>query len=295
MTLLLGVVGLVLVLGAVFLVDVLVLVPDFARLKDSVPVPIVLADGTRSTRLVGPKAAGWVPLSSMSEWFPRAVVSSEDGSFYSHKGIDVFEMKEALRKDWKEGRIARGASTITQQVLKNVYLSHLPRVWRKLKEIAWASKLEAALTKPQILAFYLNMAEWGPGIYGVGEASRHYFSIPPSQLSARQSAFLAMLLPSPRRYHAYFAKKQLTQWASDRVNRILQIMNKLGQLPDDQLAMATQEMLWGQSILQDTAPGAPEDPGEVTETSEETFEPLAKNPDSLPEAPPAEQPLEIVE
>lgn len=261
--------------------DLFVRVPDFTRLKESVEVPIKLANGDKGIRVMGPKTTNWTPLSAISEWLPRAVVSSEDGTFYSHKGIDVFEMQEALKKDLKEGRLARGASTITQQVLKNVYLSHYPKLWRKVKEIAWAGRLEAVLNKPQILAFYLNMAEWGPGIYGVGEASRHYFSVSPAGLTPRQSAFLAMMLPSPRRYHAYFKEKRLTSWAAKRVDRILQVMNKLGQLPDDQYQVATAELLWGNAVLDDTAPGAPVDPGwQASESDSEIFEPLVGKPPS---------------
>lgn len=272
--------------------DLFVKVPDFTRLKESVEVPIKLANGDKGIRVMGPKTANWTPLSAISEWLPRAVVSSEDGTFYSHNGIDVFEMQEAFKKDLKEGRLARGASTITQQVLKNVYLSHYPKIWRKVKEIAWAGKLEAALSKPQILAFYLNMAEWGPGIYGVGEASRHYFSVSPAALSPRQSAFLAMMLPSPRRYHAYFKEKRLTTWAAKRVDRILQVMNKLGQLPDDQYQVATAELLWGNEVLPDTAPGAPVDPGwQASESDSEVFEQVAgKLPTASPTANAAKAP-----
>jgi monofunctional glycosyltransferase len=272
-TILLGsLVTLILLGGAVFY-DLALRVPDFSRLKESVEVSIRLANGDKAVRLMGPKTAGWTPLSAISEWLPRAVVSSEDGSFYSHKGIDVFEMQEALKKDLKEGRFARGASTLTQQVLKNVYLLNHPKVWRKVKEIAWAGKLEVALTKPQILAFYLNMAEWGPGIYGIGEASRHYFSCSPASLTPKQSAFLAMLLPSPRRYHAYFRQKRLTEWAEKRVNRILQVLLKMGQLSDEQFALATSEKLWGNPVLEDSAPGVPSDPGwAASESPEERFE-----------------------
>ncbi len=266
-------VGIISVFGAVVAIDLFVRVPDFARLKESIEVPIRLANGDKALRAMGPRTPGWVPLSAMAESLPRAVVSSEDGSFYTHKGIDVYEMQEAFKKDWKEGRFARGASTITQQVLKNVYLTGYPRVVRKVKEIAWASKLEAALTKPQILAFYLNMAEWGPGIYGIGEAARHYFSVSPASLTPRQSAFLAMLLPSPRRYHAYFRQKKLTAWAVKRIERILLVMSKLGQLSADQYEVAMAENLWGGEVLSDASPGAPTDPGwDADESPDDVFE-----------------------
>lgn len=263
-----------LVLGLA-LADLFVWTPDFSKLKDSVDLPIRLANGDKATKAVGPRTLGWTPLSGMSEWLPRAVVASEDGTFYSHKGVDVYELKEAFKKDWKEGRFARGGSTITQQVLKNVYLSHYPKLWRKVKEMIWASKLEEALSKSQILAFYLNMVEWGPGVYGIGESSRHYFSKSPASLTTRESAFLAMLLPSPRRYHAaFFPRRQLTQWASNRVNRILEVMNKTGQLQEELFTTALNEKLWGATILPDLTPGAPKDLGwEVSESSEEFFEP----------------------
>lgn len=274
---LLGSLVLAVLFGLWSVYDLALRVPDFTRLKESVEVPIRLANGDKAVRNMGPRTPGWTPLSGMSEWLPRAVISSEDGSFYSHKGIDVYEMQEALKKDWKEGRFARGASTITQQVLKNVYLSHYPKVWRKVKEIAWASKIEAALTKPQILSFYLNMAEWGPGIYGIGEASRHYFSVSPASLTPRQSAFLAMLLPSPRRYHAYFREKKLTAWAVKRINRILTVMTKLGQLSPEQYEGAMNEKLWGGEVVADTTPGAPSDPGwDAGESPDEIFDEGAK-------------------
>jgi membrane peptidoglycan carboxypeptidase len=263
----------VVVLSLMSFYDLVLRVPDFTQLKESVDVPIRLANGKAAMRRMGPRAPGWTSLSAVSEWLPRAVISSEDASFYSHKGIDVHEIREAFKKDWKEGRFARGASTLTQQVLKNVYLYHYPRLWRKVKELAWAPKLEAALSKPQILSFYLNMAEWGPGIYGVGEAARHYFSISPAGLSPRQAAFLAMLLPSPRRYHAYFREKKLTAWANKRVNRILEVMNKLGQLPAEAYESALTEKLWGAEVVADTSPGAPSDPGwDAAESPEEVFE-----------------------
>ncbi|MBY0370720.1 transglycosylase domain-containing protein, partial [bacterium] len=253
--------GAALLLAGWLIFDFFIWVPDFTKLRESVSVEIKLANGDKSVRQIGPMAPGWVPLSSMAESVPRAVVASEDASFYSHKGIDVFEMQEAFKKDLKEGRFARGASTLTQQVLKNVYLTNYPRIWRKVKEIAWASKLEAALSKQQILAFYLNMAEWGPGIYGIGEASRLYFNVAPSALTPREAAFLTMLLPSPRRYHAYFKKRALTQWAANRVNRILTVMSKMGQLSPEAYQAALAEPLWGAAVVSDNAPGAPVDPG----------------------------------
>jgi|GEM_PF-262335 len=244
--------------------------PDFSLMKKSVDVPIRLANGQDSVKKMGPQAPGWVPRSQISNFLADAVVASEDTAFFSHSGIDVHEIKEALKKDLKEGRFARGASTLTQQVLKNVFLGSDKSLWRKLREVILAPRLEKALTKTEILTFYLNMAEWGPGIYGCGEASRYYFATTPANLTVKQAAFLTMLLPSPRRYHAYFRTRQLTQWANNRVNRILQIMNKMGDLDEAQFVAAQSEQLWGMPALADDAPGAPKDPGFVT--SDDSFE-----------------------
>jgi monofunctional biosynthetic peptidoglycan transglycosylase len=253
-------------------VDVFLRVPDFTLLRSQVKVPIRLADGRDSFKMIGPRAPGWVPLSAISKFLPRSIVSSDDSSFYSHDGIDIYEIKEAIKKDWQEKRFAHGASTLTQQVLKNVFLGRQKTIWRKVKEIIWAREIEKVLSKSEIIQFYMNMAEWGPGIYGVKEASEHYFSLPPSGLSAKQCAFLTMLLPSPRRYHAYFKRRQLTQWADRRVNRILQIMLRMGYIQELDYQQAVAEQLWGVPVLPDTSPGVPSDPGEVSENPTEEFE-----------------------
>lgn len=273
-------------------VDIFLRVPDFTVLRSAVKVPIRLANGDDSFKMMGPRTPGWEPLRNISPFLPRAIVASEDTSFYSHNGIDVHEIKEAIKKDWAEKRFARGASTLTQQVLKNVFLGSQKTIWRKVKEILWARDMEKVLSKSEIIQFYMNMAEWGPGIYGVREAAQHYFGTSPSQLSARQSAFLTMLLPSPRRYHAYFRKKQLTQWAARRVNRILEVMNRMGFLEDAEYQQALAEQLWGLPVLPDTAPGVPADPGNVTESSSEDFETPSEGLTVLPAVPAADKTLE---
>jgi len=251
------------------LLDFFILVPDFTQMRKKVEVPIRLANGDPSTRWIGPEAMGWVSLGQISKNASGAVIASEDTAFYSHEGIDLHEIKQAIKKDLEEGKFARGASTLTQQVLKNVYLGSQKSLWRKIKEILWAPKLEKALTKNEILCFYLNMAEWGPGLYGIREAAYHYFKVRPSELSARQGAFLAMLLPSPRRYHAYFSTKTLTQWASRRINKILTVMYSMKSLDEVGYEVAIHDVLWDGKVTTD----GPEDPGEsATETPEEFFE-----------------------
>lgn len=255
-------VGLLLSCGLLWWTYTLIIhTPDFTQLRGAVQIPIKLANGDESFLPVGPRAPGWVPRSQISDALANAVVASEDTSFFSHSGVDMHEIQEALKKDIKEGRFARGASTLTQQVIKNVFLTSEKSLVRKVRELVLAPRMEKVLSKTEILTFYLNMAEWGPGIYGCGRASNYYFSIPPSQLTPKQAAFLAMLLPSPRKYHEYFRSRRLTQWANKRVNRILSVMEAMSMLPPGAFNVAMEENLWGQPALPDNTP----DPGTLSD------------------------------
>ncbi len=156
----------------------------------------------------------------MSQPVKWAIILSEDWSFYQHEGLDFEQMKIAL-SDMVEEQKFRGASTITQQMVKNVYLNGRRTLWRKLHEIILAQKVERALEKNRILEIYLNVIEFGPGIYGIKNASDHYFQKSPKKLTPREGAFLAMLLPGPKRYYSSFQKKKLTPFARDRIQAIL--------------------------------------------------------------------------
>ncbi|MBI2360020.1 MAG: transglycosylase domain-containing protein, partial [Deltaproteobacteria bacterium] len=139
----------------------------------------------------------WVPYSAVSEHLKKAILLSEDAAFFSHKGIDFYELRESAKKDWNEGRFKRGGSTITMQLARNLYLDPSKNVWRKLTEIAIAWKLEQALSKQLIFELYINVVEWGPGIYGAEAAARHYFLKPAMALDPIEAATLAALLPNP--------------------------------------------------------------------------------------------------
>lgn len=236
---------LVVVTGAIALtIDTLTRFPDFTELRSKVEMTITYPGETPKKRWVGPKTEGWVPLSQISVAAMGAVIASEDTSFFSHQGVDFFELREAIKKDLEERKFVRGASTLTQQVIKNVYFGHEKTLWRKFKEFFWAQEMSKVLTKSEILAFYLNMAEWGPGIYGIGEASQYYFNQPPSTLSAKQGAFLAVLLPSPKKYHSYFKNKELTPWAQSRINKILKVMLSMKFINESEYDDAEAEKLW---------------------------------------------------
>ncbi len=220
-------------------------IPNFAQMRSLVEMDVKLASGKEAKRQVGPKAPGWVPLELIADSVLLAVISSEDTTFYSHNGVDLHELQEAIKKDIREKRWARGASTITQQVIKNAFLSSEKSLWRKLREFLWASELEKEFTKSEILCFYLNMVELGPGIYGIGQASTYYFGVVPARLSVRESAFLTMLLPSPRRYHANFKAKTLTPWAKKRVSHIIETMFRLGYIDEAAMNQGLSDALWG--------------------------------------------------
>jgi monofunctional biosynthetic peptidoglycan transglycosylase len=141
----------------------------------------------------------WVSLSRISPHLVRAVLVSEDATFYTHQGFDLEEIKNSIRKNWKERRFARGASTITQQLAKNLYFGTKKNLTRKAFEAITAYRIERALPKDRILEIYLNVIEWGDGVYGAEAASRHYFGTAARDLNPRQAALLASAIPSPRR------------------------------------------------------------------------------------------------
>ncbi len=142
----------------------------------------------------------WVPYRRISLHLKQAVIAAEDAKFATHWGFDWEAMKEAHERNVREGEIVRGASTITQQLAKNLFLSGERTWWRKAQEAAITVMLETLLTKRRILEIYLNVAEWGDGVYGAEAAAHHHFKVPASALTSAEAARLAAMLPSPRSY-----------------------------------------------------------------------------------------------
>ena len=140
----------------------------------------------------------WVPYSRISGNVKRAVIVTEDGAFWTHGGIDYDQLRDAMETDWERGEFARGASTITQQLAKNLYLSPSKNPMRKLRELLIARRLEAELSKQRILELYLNVIEWGDGIWGIEAAARRYFHRSASDLGAPEAALLAAAIANPR-------------------------------------------------------------------------------------------------
>lgn len=143
----------------------------------------------------------WVPYTHLSSNLRRAVLVAEDAAFFDHDGIDFKELRASLEHNWEEGRFERGASTITQQLAKNLYLSPSRNPVRKLKELLITRRLEAALSKRRILEIYLNVIEWGDGVFGAEAAARAYFGKPAAALAPDEAALLAGAIINPREHN----------------------------------------------------------------------------------------------
>jgi monofunctional biosynthetic peptidoglycan transglycosylase len=189
--------------GFAVLAYVWLTLPDVRDLKTHNPTTTAFMELRASeahARGVAPRRVQrWVPYSHISADLKRAVLVAEDDAFWQHDGVDYGQLQESLETDWARGRFARGGSTITQQLAKNLYLSPSKNALRKLRELLIARRLEAELKKARILELYLNVIEWGDGIYGVEAASRTYFYEDASDLGPNESALLAAAIINPRR------------------------------------------------------------------------------------------------
>jgi monofunctional biosynthetic peptidoglycan transglycosylase len=140
----------------------------------------------------------WVKYARISPDLKRAVLVAEDDAFWQHEGVDFEQLQESLELDWARGRWLRGGSTITQQLAKNLYLSPSKNPLRKLRELVIARRLEAELKKARILELYLNVIEWGDGVYGAEAAARTYFHVSAAALGPAEAAALAASIVNPR-------------------------------------------------------------------------------------------------
>jgi monofunctional glycosyltransferase len=159
----------------------------------------------------------WVPYERISGHLKRAVVAAEDARFLDHEGFDWEAIVQARSKNVEHGRIVAGASTISQQLAKNLFLSGTRSWLRKGQEALITWMIENTMSKQRILELYLNYAEWGEGVFGAEAAARHHFGVPASALTPEQSAWLAAILPSPRRYE----RGRTTPYVEGRVSTIL--------------------------------------------------------------------------
>ncbi len=194
--------------------------PRIEELKSANPKTTALMEQrARQARRQGKKfkpAQYFVPYAAISPHLVQAVLVAEDAAFFSHSGVDFAEVKEALKHDWRKKRFARGASTITMQLCKNLYLSTAKTPARKLSEFILARRMDKVLTKTRILELYLNYIEWGDGLFGCQAASEAYFGVNASDLDPEQSIRLASIIINPRRWGPYSDTKRM-----ERRRRIL--------------------------------------------------------------------------
>src|SRR5512135_1849388 len=145
----------------------------------------------------------WVPYAKISNNLKRALIASEDAKFVDHEGFDWEGIQKAYEKNLKKGKIVAGGSTISQQLAKNLFLSTKRTPWRKGEEVIITLMLEAVMDKQRIFEIYLNVIEWGNGVFGAEAAARHYFGVSAAQLNREQAARLAAMVPNPRYYDSH--------------------------------------------------------------------------------------------
>jgi monofunctional biosynthetic peptidoglycan transglycosylase len=200
--------------GYVYLSAVFLTLPDVRPLAAEPPettafIELRAREARRASRPIE-RVQRWVPYDGISQNLKRAVLTAEDSAFFDHDGFDYEELKKSAEM-WKRGDFSRGASTITQQLAKNLYLSPSRNPARKFRELLITRLLEGALSKRRIFEIYLNVVEWGDGVYGADAAARTYFRTSAAGLSAEQAALLAGSLINPRRYSPGAPPRRLRQ------------------------------------------------------------------------------------
>jgi monofunctional biosynthetic peptidoglycan transglycosylase len=159
----------------------------------------------------------WVPYSRISAHLKRAVVAAEDAKFADHEGFDWEAMQKAWERNQQRGRVVAGGSTISQQLAKNLFLSGSRTPWRKAQEAVITVMMESVMDKRRILEIYLNVIEWGDGVFGAEAAARHYFGVGAAALTPEQAARLAAMVPNPR----FYDRNRSTPWLERKTRIIL--------------------------------------------------------------------------
>jgi len=202
--------------------------PDLSKLKKENPKKTALMEYREKTfKEKGRKYRidqSWVPYSRISPYLIKAVLIAEDDKFWNHEGFDYEAIQKAIEKDLKAKKFKFGGSTITQQLARNLFLSPEKTMIRKFSEAVITWRMEKVLSKRRILELYLNVAEWGEGIFGAEAASRHHFGKPSSELNPEEAARLAAILPNPRRYRPIGDQR----YVINRSNLIYNIMIRRG-------------------------------------------------------------------
>ena len=190
---------------------------------------------------VSPASPDFIALRDAPPLFVRTLLLSEDAGFYGHRGIDLRELPAALLTNWSRGGAARGASTITQQLAKNLFLSRDKQIGRKLQELAITFLLESALGKNRILEIYLNIIEWGPDLRGLRPAARSYFGREPRELTPAEMAFLVAIIPGPIKYQSSFAHGTPGPGLRSLIDELLAKLRSVGAIGEEEYLQALGE------------------------------------------------------
>ncbi len=196
---------------------------------------------------VSPASPDFIALRDVPPLFVRTLLLAEDAGFYGHRGIDLRELPSAVLTNLSRGGAARGASTITQQLAKNLFLSRDKQLGRKLQELAITFLLESALGKDRILEIYLNIIEWGPDLRGLRPAARRYFGREPRQLTAAEMAFLVTIIPGPIKYQRSFARGTPGPGLRSLIDDLLAKLRSVHAIGDEEYLQALDELhrRWG--------------------------------------------------
>lgn len=261
------------VIGALALF-VLWFVPPVYKLKfSSVTVTRWKPKAASYEAKVGPGQPGWTSAKKISKHGLYAIIAAEDGRFYEHHGFDIEAIQKSIEYNRKRKSYARGASTISQQVVKMAFLSREKTLIRKAREAIGTVLMELLLSKEEILEWYINLAEFGDGVYSVADGSRYWFHTKPELLSIEQAVHLALVLPSPNKWSAGLRKKALSSFGHKRFAAILNNMRMSGHITKAQWAAAVTRGDFGRPIQGYAAllaadekasplcPGSPDCPG----------------------------------
>lgn len=213
------------------------------RLDEPFEHTVLIKPGEELKFIIGPENPDFAPIAEISPHLVGSLLTTEDNGFFKHRGIVPSQIREALRKNVERGYFRLGASTITMQMVKNVLLAREKTLARKLQELFLTWYLERSLEKDRILEIYLNAIEFGPRIYGIGRAARHYFGKKARDLTPREGAFFSSILPSPKRRYVHFCNGQANDRWEKYLDRILRRMYERGRLTDAELQGALAQKL----------------------------------------------------
>lgn len=201
---------------------------DVSRFSAAFNHRVLEPDGTEFAMQTGPETLAWTPISQISPFLIHAILAHEDGGFFRHSGFSVSSIQQALVRNLTAGRYVYGASTLTMQLVKNVFLRREKTLARKVQEVILTWWIESAMEKQEILELYLNVIEYGPSIYGIRAAAEHYFGRSPALLGPAESAYLATILPNPKEFHSHWEDGALPERHRRRVGRFLTNLGSRG-------------------------------------------------------------------